>query len=176
MKNQGILNGLYLGLTSVVVNLLMYLVNVDLYLNWWVQLTLSMVLTIFFMTRAGILTRREQNGFLTFKNALQPTFLTYAIGALIGTIFIYVMYHYVDTSLVELTKEKAMEQTEKMMSAFGAGQEDIDKTIEGMEDQNFETGIGKTLLQYAFGLIFGFILALIISAIIKRNPPEAAVS
>ena len=175
MKNQGVINGLLLGLCSVLASLLLYLVSMDLYLNWWVQLVLSLGLTIFFMSRAGVMSRREGNGFISFKDTLKPTFLTYAIGALIGTIFIYVMYHYVDPGLVDLTKEKALEQTEKMMSTFGAPQDDIDEAIEKMEQQSFESGIGKTLLQYCFQLIFGFILALIISAFIKKNPPETAV-
>lgn len=171
MKNHGISNGLILGGVSVAISLLFYVISQDLFFNWWLQILLSLAITIFFTTRAGLMTRRDLNGFITFSQAIKPTFTAIAIGMLITSLFNYVLYNFIDPDLAVALRDKTLEVTENMMRSFGAPEDQLDNAMAEIEKQNFMPTIGKTLQQYLFALIIGFVIAAIISLIIKRNPP-----
>ena len=171
MKNHGISNGLILGGVSVAITLIFYVISPDLFFNWWLQMLLGLAINIFFISRAGLMTRRDLNGFITFSQAIKPTFTTVAIGMLITSLFNFVLYNYIDPDLAITLKERTLEMSENMMKSFGASDAQIEEAMAKVEDQNFMPTIGKTIQQYLMGLLVGFVAAAIVSLIIKRNPP-----
>jgi hypothetical protein len=95
----------------------------------------------------------------------------FVIGTLISTIFNYVLFNFIDVPFREaLAQETALIQ-EKMMRSFGASEATIDKSVADTLSGNNYT-ISKILLSYALGLIFWFVISLIIAAIIKKSKPE----
>jgi hypothetical protein len=68
-----------------------------------------------------------------------------------------------------LAQESAT-KTEELMRKFGAPEEKIDQAVEETLNGNNYT-IGRLFLAFALGSIFWFIVALIVSAIIKRKRP-----
>jgi len=173
MKNHGISNGLIAGLVGIVLYLGYYFINPDLLFNFWLGFIVGLAVWIYFMRKAGMDTKADNGGFLTFKEGLKPTFLTFVVGSLLTVLFSYVLFNMIDPSLNDLMKEKSLEMAEKMSSMFGASEEAVEAMREQMEEQDMSMSIGRLVQQYLIGLIFpGFILALIISAVIKKKPAE----
>jgi hypothetical protein len=66
--------------------------------------------------------------------------------------------------------QAAAEKAEQMMEKFGMPQDQIDKAVDDMLNGNNYT-IGKLFLGFAFRCIGWFVVAIIVSAIIKRKRP-----
>ena len=176
MNNPGVQNGIFVGLIVIVYNLVAWFINPELLFNWILGLVIGIGLYVYFMWRAGNAEKMENGGYLTFKQSLKPTFLTYVVGSLIGIIFTYILYNFIDPTLNDMMLEKAIEMGEKMVKMLGGNEEAIEKAREEVENRGASMTIGTIIQQYLIGLIFpGFILALIVSAIVKKNPPEEAV-
>ncbi len=176
MNSPGVQNGIFVGLVMIVYNLVAWFINAELLFNWVLALVVGIGLYVFFMWRAGNAAKIENGGYLTFKQSLKPTFLTYVIGSLIGVLFTYVLYNFIDPTLNDMMLEKAIEVAEKMVKMFGGNEEAVEQAIAEVEEKGASMTIGTIVQNYLVGLIFpGFVLALIVSAIVKKNPPEEAV-
>jgi small-conductance mechanosensitive channel len=176
MTNHGVQNGIFAGLVGVVLYLLYWFINPNLLFNMTLGLIVGLGVYAFFMWRAGSATKEDNSGYLTFKQALKPTFLTFVIGSLIAVIFTYLLYNFIDPTLNDLLQEKSIEMAEKAAKMFGADEEALEQIREQVEAKGVSMSIGQIIQQYLVGLIFpGFILALIVSAIIKKNPPQDAI-
>lgn len=169
MENNGVKYGLLAGLGVVVYTLVLYLVNDTLIFGW--ASMLGMVIYIACMYKAGVDERSENGGFITFKEALKPTFLTYVIGSLIATIFTYLLFTVIDPGLMDLQNEIAAERIQSMSGMLG--EEGVEEALKRLEEQG-AMKISDTALGYAMMLIFGFVIAAIISAIVKKKRPEFA--
>lgn len=176
MTNHGVQNGLFAGLVGVVLYLLYWFINPDLLFNMTLGLIVGLGVYAYFMWRAGSATKEDNSGYLTFKQALKPTFLTFVVGSLIAVIFTYVLYNFIDPTLNDMLQEKSIEMAEKAAKMFGADDEALEQIREQVEAKGVSMSIGQIIQQYLVGLIFpGFILALIVSAIVKKNPPQDAI-
>lgn len=168
MGNNAIRNGLYMGGALVLLYLALYFVSPKVFLSWgsWI----SFAVYIYFMYNAAKEERASLGGYMSFGEGFKAAFLAFVVGGLISALFTYVMYNFIDPTLIDLTKEIALEAFEKM-SGF-MGEEAAETAMETIEDQDFSTSysIGNTLMGYLFSLIFpGAVIALIIAAIMKRT-------
>lgn len=167
MNNPGFKKGLYYGASAVALYLVAYLINKRIIFSPGFGPVISILIPIVFMVMAARSTRESQEGVMTFGESLSPTFLTYVIGSLIFTLFSFVMTTMVDPSLNEIAKEVALEAMDKLSGLMSEDQIDIMKDA---VEESTNTGIGTTLMGWAFSLIIpGFIMAAIISAIMKKN-------
>ena len=175
MTNHGVQNGIFAGLVGVVLYLLYWFINTDLLFNP-VLGVVGIGIYAYFMWRASIATKEENGGFLTFKQALKPTFLTYVIGSLIAIIFTYLLYNFIDPTLNDMLQENAIKMGQKIAGWLGADETALEAIREQMEIEGLTMSIGQIIKSYLGGLVFpGFILALIVSAIVKKNPPQDAI-
>ena len=175
MKNHGVFNGVLMGVALIIYTLVTYLIDPSLMFKWWLALIVGIAIYVIFMSRAGIATRTDLGGYISWKQALTPTFLTFVVGALIASIFNYILYAFIDPSLTDQMLDYTMETTENMMRRFGAADSDIEDALAQVEERGVSMGPLDILKQYVFSLILGFIIAAIISAVIKRTKPEEAV-
>ncbi len=161
--------GVIAGLGAVVISLVGYLVSPKFFVTWasW----LGFAAFIICMVKAAADDKEAMGGYMSWGQALKPTFLTYVIGSLISSIFVYVMFNFVDGSLVDVQKEIAVDTIEQL-SGF-LGEDGMEAAIDALDQQSFDMTMSTTLLGYAFGLILpGFPLAAIISAIMRKNRPD----
>lgn len=171
MKNQGLSFGLYAGLGTIMLSLLLYLVSTKAWLSYGSYL--NWLIYIAAMVYAAKNTREDLGGYMTWGQSLLPTWLVYVVGSFLGLVFFYVMLNFIDPGLNDVLGEIAKEQAEKMMRMFGAPEDQIEQAMADMENQDFSMGIGKMIMGYVIGLIFpGFVLAAVISLIMKRKKPE----
>lgn len=167
----GITYGLISGLVSVVFGLLLYLMGAKSYVSPIAYF--GMLLPIIIAVLAGLRQKKMDGGYLDFAKALKVTFMTFVIGTIIGMLFNFVLFNYIDVPFRDaLTQESAVKAAEYMQK-FGVKQEQIDKAMEdAMKTNSFS--FSKQLLNSAFICIVWFVISLIISAIIKKKKPEFA--
>jgi hypothetical protein len=119
----------------------------------------------------GVMQQRKQlGGYLEFGEALKVAFLILVLGSLIATVFQYILFNYIDVPFRQALMQEAAAKAERLMGRLGMPQEQIDKATEDMLNGNSYT-IGKLFLGFAFGCIWWFIVALVVSAIFKRKRP-----
>lgn len=171
MKNHGVRFGVYYGLFSILFTLVLYLVNPSLMFDMKIGTISSILIAAIFMYLAGKAEKADNAGFLSFGEALKPTFLTYVIGSALGVLFMYILMNFIDPSLLDLQKEVAMQMVENMGKMLKANEESMEQMREQAEASQQGFGIGTAIYTWMVSLILpGIIIALIISAIIKKNP------
>lgn len=166
--NPGYTYGLISGLIIVVIALLQYLGGVEMYLSPIGYVSYLVMITMAVL--AALRSRKDNDGALTFSEALKITFTVFAISLLLQTVFAYILFNFVDVSFKQALAQEVLNKTERMMHRFGASDEQIGKAIDAQRGTDQFT-IGKMLLGYAFTCIVFFILSLLIAAIVKKNKP-----
>ena len=165
-NNLGVLYGLINAGVAIVFTVILYLGGAKMFVSPVAYC--GMILPIVVCVLGGLQLRKQQ-GYLEFAQALKTTFLILVIGSLIATIFQFVLFNYIDVPFRQALAQETAQKAEQMMRRFGAPESEIEKAVEKTLDQNNYT-IGRLLLGFVFGCIFWFIIALIVSAIIKRKP------
>ena len=167
LSNPGVKNGILMGVASIAYSLICYFINPKMMLNGWAFL--GYIIIIFFMYRGPVEARKNGNGILKFGEALKISFLVYVLGTLISSIFVFLMFNYIDTSLNEVLREIQIEQTEFMVKLMG-GEDQLDLIQDQIEQQDMQMTPSVMVLGYLVNLIFpGFVMALIIAAITKKT-------
>lgn len=165
-KNPGVRNGLFLAIAYIVFTHISYLINPKSIFNFFQYL--AFFITVFFVYRSAVEEKRRNEGMITFSEALKVTFLTYAIGGVIWAIYYYLLINVIDPSLNDVAREVTLELTEGMVDMMGA-EDQLDGLEDQLDEQNMTMTFPLIFMNYLVSLIFpGFILALIISAIIKN--------
>ena len=73
--------------------------------------------------------RANNEGYLGYGEAVKVGLVTFVIGSLISTIWMYVLYNFIDPSLFEMEKQKGIEAAEKMVSMFSDDEALIEETM-----------------------------------------------
>ena len=134
-----------------------------------ISTVLSIGLTIGILVLAIKHHRNEElGGFISFGRGFQTGMLTTFFYAIIATVWMFVFINFVDTDMIENIQSTMVEQWEEQ----GLTDEQIEQA------QSF-TGFMSSkgfLIGAAFGgaLLWGAILSLIISAVMKKDNPQTA--
>ncbi|NND63474.1 MAG: DUF4199 domain-containing protein [Flavobacteriaceae bacterium] len=161
--NYGLVLGGFLALLTVV----LYAVSLESLTKWWLGIVIFLI-----ALAVGIVSVAKSKsilgGFISFKQAFTSYFITIALGLFISVIVGILLFNFVDPEAAEVLKEQIVVMTESMMERFGAPQEEIDKAITKLEEED-SFGIGKQLQNYVFQLIFYSIFGLLVALIMKRK-------
>jgi len=133
----------------------------------------TFVLNIALIVYAGVGYRKLLGGYADYKTMLITVFLIQAISGGAASMFQVLMYTVIDPELPELLTEASLETTENMLEFFNLPPDDIDDALEQTEEDLEGTFSARQIIVSYFwpGLLFLFIIALIIAAIIKKNKP-----
>lgn len=167
--NIGVTYGLISGLATVIFSLILYLGGV----KWFVHpiAYLGFLIPIVIAVLAGLKQKKLGEGYLDFPAGLKVIFTTFVIGTVIGTLFSFVLFNYIDVPFREALTQETAERAQKMMHNFKVPQEEIDKATEDMmKGNNYD--FGKLALGTAFYCILWFIVSLVIAAVIKKKRPD----
>lgn len=171
--NNGLKYGLYYGLIASAIAALQYTVFPETFkspLNW----ALTILLPIVFMYMAAKAERNDRGGLLSFGEALLPSFSTFAIGSLLSSFASFAVLKFVP-GVLERFAEIQGELAESMVGTLSQYMpEDANTDMAQMKTEVIEAtmnmGFGTIMINWVSNLIMGLIIALIISAIVKRNP------
>jgi len=152
MKNQlGIINGLAAGILTVGCFLLLYFIDRPWILQaglWWG----SLIIYLTFMFRAARRVRGE-----SFRSIVQVAFLVFITANAIFYVFYYLLFSVFDPGLVDLQRE--------ILADHPMWQGDN-------SDPDLSVTLSRTLFSFVYSLIGGFILALLVSAVVRRKVSE----
>lgn len=165
--------GLIAAAISSIYSLVLQFTGSDLRFNSKALYFMVLAFPVIFMVLAVRAERSQQEGMISFGEALKTSFLTYMVFIIIAMIvgqLIIGMYSESDWSRMVELQHESMQST---MSTFNLDQEIIDEAISELTVENMKaqsTGVQMLVigsLMYAF---VGLIFSLIISAIMKKNP------
>jgi len=175
MNHPGLKWGLYYAGIAVLYTTVLKFVSPKLLFNVPLGLLVSLVLPIVCMVISGKELRTLQDGYLSFGEALKNSILVLAVGSLISIFYEYILFNFIDTSLLELQQEAIIGMGDWMtdlMEDSGVPEEQLDEQREALREQaeaaSHQT-LGQMIMGWMGGVLFGFIPAAIVSAIIKKT-------
>lgn len=109
--------------------------------------------------------KEANNEFLSFGGAFGISMIVAAISSVFTCIFTYVYMVFIDESILELVKDRQLEELEKQ----GLTDAQIEQSMEMME--SFMSPGMISIMAFVMMLIIGAIIGLIVSAIVKNPRP-----
>ena len=123
-KSNSINLGLYLGATLAAIVVLIYAIDLDLMVEWWLSVALLTVVIAFGVVAAKR-AKKNNTGLLSFKEAFVNYFLTIAVGTAISAVVGIVIFNVVDPEAAAHLNEQILLKSKQMMEGFGMTQEVI---------------------------------------------------
>lgn len=168
IMNQGLKFGLINGFIQIAIYTLLYILDKNLLVDFKVLLGV-LVINITLMVWPVRDYKKINGGVITFKDAFFICLLTIVGGSLLIIVFNYFLYNVIDPGLADFIKEQSIEKTVGFMERMGVPQEEIEKGIARIEDQDFKMTPSKLGAQFLQTVLFGCIPALIIAAILRTK-------
>jgi len=165
-KNVIINYGLYLGIASVLISVIVYALGMQYDQDWKMgSLGIIAMAVIIFL---GIKKYKELNsGYLTIGQALKTGIGIALIGGIISVIYSFIFMNFIEPDFMANTMEKAEQQ---MIEKFpNLTDEQIETQIEMM--QKFSTPAITSAFALIGSLFIGFVISLI-SGFIQKNDPN----
>ncbi|WP_067148555.1 DUF4199 domain-containing protein [Pseudotamlana agarivorans] len=164
--------GLYLGALLSFLTVIIYAVNLDLFVNVYYGFSLYFIVIIF-----GIITvakvKANYNGFLSFKNAFTSYFITILIGLTISSLVSFVIFNFIDPEAAEILKTKTIDMLANTLEGLNTPVDQIDEMVEKVESQNMFS-IGNVFQSLVVNYLIPLcIIGLIVAAALKKSNPEA---
>ncbi|MDO1500998.1 DUF4199 domain-containing protein [Winogradskyella maritima] len=172
IKSSALNYGLYLGLTLCAITIVCYAVNMELLVNFWVAILLPTIIAITFGVISTAKSKSLLGGYISFKQAFSSFFITIAIGILISSVVLFVLFNFIDPESAVMLKEMGLEKSREMMEGFGMAEAQINEAMAKAEQQD-SFSITTQALGYAQALVFYSIIGLIVALIMKRKDPNA---
>ncbi|WP_299334457.1 DUF4199 domain-containing protein [uncultured Psychroserpens sp.] len=173
IKSSSINYGIYLAIGLVLYTVLCYAFNVELVVNFWINILVVPLAIITIGVISSAKARSLLGGFMSFKQAFMTYFIPIVLGVLINTVVVVVLYNYIDPDTADYVKELVINQTRDFMEGFGAPQAQINESLAEIESQNIFSP-GMQLRSLAQGLIFFTVIGLIVALIMKKKDPNQA--
>lgn len=168
VKKNGLTYGVILGVLSVLITAIIYVVDMSLFTSWWLGLVIILINIVFFIV-ALTATKKQLNGVMSFKEAFTTFFLVCLVGLTISTVFNYLLFNVIDPEAKEVIRDHMIKASSEMMAKFGAPQADVDKAIAEMEetDNYSPANLAKG---WAFSLAFSALFGLLFALIFRSKP------
>lgn len=171
MSKHALSYGLVAGLILVAINLLIYLIDPMLMANWWLGFVLLPIAFIALLI-VGLRIRKAEGGYLPFGKAFLSVFVAGLIMTVVGTAYQIILFQVVDPDLANDIIDQSMENMMVMFERFDLPMDEMEKQMEPAREKMVEQfSIGGQLLAVVYSAIGWALGALIIAAIVKRNPP-----
>ncbi|QYJ68211.1 DUF4199 domain-containing protein [Flavobacterium litorale] len=170
IKKNGINFGIIIGVVSILISTLLYIIDLELMVSIWVGIIIFLVslgIGIFAVAKS----KKELGGFISFKEAFTVFFISMAISAAISNLFMYGLFNFVDPDAKAELSELVIKKTVTMMQDMGAPSDSIKETAKQLKETDNFSPL-SLLKSYVGGLVFHIIIGLIVAAAMKKNKPE----
>ena len=170
MQNHFVRYGVIMGIVSIMFSIVIYFASPQFLLTWgsWAGL----VITIYFMIKSINDTKRDNAGFLTLAESFKAGWLTYVLGSVISSVFMYMMVNFIDPALIDIIRDTQIEALEKVGQAFNLSESQLEEQISVIKDTN-PYGLAQIALAIPVSFLFpGAVISIIMAAILKKNNPK----
>ena len=155
--------GLLAGLVSIIFSFILFVTQNDQSPIRW----LGLAILIGAMVMAHNAYKKANNGFMSYSQGLGIGVIMSGVSGVLGTIFNFLYMKFIDPEYMS----RLMETTRtKMEEKGGMSDEQIDQTVVMM--QKFSSGGWMVLFGVVGSMLFGLLIALVVSAITKNSKPE----
>ena len=162
--------GLTMGLVALAITYIAYFIDSSLLASFWILL---IALVVFFglIIYFGKQYREEIGGFMSFGTAFNFSFIAMIVSGIISLIGQILLFHVIDPSLPDVLTDITFKKSLEMMEGFGQNPDSLPpSTLDEIRNSTAASfSIGGQLKNFAFGLIFYAIIALILAAILKKR-------
>ena len=170
IKKSSVNYGVILGGILALITALLYVFDLEMLTKWWVGVFMFLIaLSIGIVSVAK--SKSILGGYMSFKEAFTSYFITMAVGLLINVLVGILIFVFIDPDAAAFLQERVMESARSMMESFGAPEEEINKAIADMENENSYL-LGKQLQAYIFQLVFYSVFGLLVALVMKKNDPS----
>jgi len=173
--NTSVKYGLIGGLIYIIAQMAVYLIDPQLMFSWNNVIAFMVVLIVIFAVccvYAIRAKRKSLGGFIKFKQAFTEAFITVVVISVLLNVFNFMLYTVIDPSLEEQLREFTLNSVAGWMEE-SLPEEQFDEIMSEMEDQDFISPL-NTLGGIVNFILYGAVVGLITSAIMKRADPEEA--
>jgi hypothetical protein len=181
LKSIGIRYGWMAGVVTIIIYFIAYLIDKTMFIQSSVLWLSTMAIYLIAMRLASIETRKAffanpdtSATSYKFSHAIQPAFVVFLIAQIIYVLFQFLMIRVIDPSLIELTREIAIEQLDsgsKWYLKF-LPEDALEAAKDQVAEQDFTPKISNTILGLAFSLLGGFLIACIYGLVFRKNIEE----
>ena len=172
-SNPGIKWGLLIGLAMILWNMLTWAAGLDYLFSLKLKFVQFIVWALLGLL-AGQEKKKQLNGYIGFKDAIKPIFTMFIISSLLVAIYNYVVFTYVAPNLLEASKQHLMNDTEWLLRAFKAPQDEINKQLKDLKEADYHISIASSFMEYLRNLIKFFVVSGILAMIIRKKRPEGS--
>ncbi|WP_443938448.1 DUF4199 domain-containing protein [Pedobacter sp. MW01-1-1] len=168
LKNGAIIAGL-----SIVISLVLHFIDpVLVFTSWWIGI-LTTVLYIALLVVVGLNTRKEIGGFWTFGEAFKFFLIIALILSLSAVLYNIVLMKVIDPDLPQKAADAIEAMQRKMMASFGLSEEKVEEALAkaGNMQEKLEISFKNIITTLGVSVAKWGIISLILSAILKKNPP-----
>ena len=159
--------GLLLGLASIALSVLTYVMGVHLERPWWASV-LGIAIMVLFIVFGLKTFKKDNGGFLSLGEALKVGLAISLIAGILVVIYNYLFMTVIEPDMVnqmlEMTREQMLEQNPDMP-------DDQMEMALGMTEKFMSPPI-MAAIGIIFSLFLGFIISLIAGLVMKQNRPE----
>jgi hypothetical protein len=170
MKNYTLTGGLTIGFVTILVTLISYFIGVGAMTSIITRFILFAVCTALFLY-FGYQYRKANGGFLPFREAFALMFFISVISSVMSGFFNILLTHVINPGLPQKLQEASIQKLIDLYTLLGFPKDKIDEQVAVLQALPTTVSIAQELKGIVFGFIGSAILALILGAIIKKNPP-----
>ena len=167
-------SGLLLGLVGAILSLLSYLLLDFLYSGFFTMFVYGfavLVITIAVAAHLGLKWRKSIGGFASFGDTFKFLFLMLNIAGVVNLGVEVLLYHVIEPDLQKITATKVMGATENIMLKYELPDDQIDETLDKMEDSIENLSVMERLATFKWRPLLQAFMAIILSLFIKKEKP-----
>ena len=165
-------SGLIIGVVSIVVFIVMYVADIKPVgiIMPFVIMIIAVAINIAILVVLLKKYRTEIGGFISFRNAFLYCFIALVTSAVISTIFTLLFIQFIEPEYYKNIMEAQKAYMENYLSGK-MSEEQIAQSLDKMDAQMAKMGsVSSTLKGLLGNIVVGGIVALIVGAIMKKNP------
>jgi hypothetical protein len=162
VKQVGLKYGIYLALVSIIYTLILQIMGLATNRPLGYVAFVFVIIALFLAHRDF----KRENEFMSYGQGLGISMIIISVSAVLGSIFSYIYIKFVDDSMLAAIREQA----EIQMEERGMSDAQIETAME--MQSKFTTPEMILVFGILASLFFGFIIALIVTAITKKTNPE----
>lgn len=165
-------NGLILGGGLILLTLLAYFINWDIFLKFWFQI-LKFVVVMSLAIRATAMARSKYFKKFSFRDGFSAFFIAIALGTFLFFILTWLLFDLIDHQAGQYINDSAIKMREEQLEAFGLKPEAITQEIEQLRS-SFQFSFVNQLKGYITNLVLYCIPAILVALIFKTKKPIGA--
>ena len=167
--------GIIGGLVAIIFDLLLYFVSPTAMVSYYTAVV-GLLMMLFFMIWGGIDFRKANNNSISFLEAFGATFLIAIIMGLMGSLFFFMLFKYIDPQLPEVLNQKMTQDMVAMLEKYNTPDAKIEEAVEQIKESGFNADLGSNAFKFLKGFVVYFFMCLVVSIFVKRNPDKIKTS